>query len=171
MIASAAIAAASLALVACGGSDKSSSTSTTAGGGGKTSSTVTVPGVKGQDLASAEASLRAAGLTPVSQKRYSTSVAKGQIVKSFPSGGTLADRGSKVDLVVSRGTKPVSQQASTGTGGSGGSNGSGSGSSGSGSNGGTPAVNSPRGQQQLHQSPDCKNAPPPPPGYTGPVQC
>ena len=35
----------------------------------------------------------------------------------------------------------------------------------------TPHVNTPQGQRELQQSPDCKNAPPPPPGYKGPVQC
>ena len=35
----------------------------------------------------------------------------------------------------------------------------------------TPHANTPQGQQELQQSPDCKNAPPPPPGYKGPVQC
>jgi hypothetical protein len=35
----------------------------------------------------------------------------------------------------------------------------------------TPHVNTPQGRQELQQSPDCKNAPPPPPGYKGPVQC
>lgn len=35
----------------------------------------------------------------------------------------------------------------------------------------TPNVNTPEGQQLLKTSPDCANTPPPPPGYTGPVQC
>jgi hypothetical protein len=35
----------------------------------------------------------------------------------------------------------------------------------------TPPANSQQGQQLLKQSPDCKNAPPPPPDYHGPVQC
>lgn len=37
-------------------------------------------------------------------------------------------------------------------------------------NGGTPSVNSPQGQALLN-SPSCQGTPPPPPGYTGPVQC
>jgi hypothetical protein len=35
----------------------------------------------------------------------------------------------------------------------------------------TPSVDSAEGQQQLKQDPDCKDAPPPPPSYHGPVQC
>ena len=35
---------------------------------------------------------------------------------------------------------------------------------------GTPSVDSPEGRQLL-QSDQCKEAPPPPPGYDGPVQC
>jgi hypothetical protein len=35
----------------------------------------------------------------------------------------------------------------------------------------TPPANSDQGQKLLNQSPDCKNVPPPPPDYHGPVQC
>jgi hypothetical protein len=35
----------------------------------------------------------------------------------------------------------------------------------------TPHANTPQGQRELQQSPDCKDAPPPPKGYKGPVQC
>ncbi len=35
----------------------------------------------------------------------------------------------------------------------------------------TPPANSDQGQKLLQQSPDCKNVPPPPPDYHGPVQC
>jgi hypothetical protein len=35
----------------------------------------------------------------------------------------------------------------------------------------TPQVNTPEGQRLMRESPDCRNAPPPPPGYNGPVQC
>jgi hypothetical protein len=35
----------------------------------------------------------------------------------------------------------------------------------------TPPANSDQGQKLLDQSPDCKNVPPPPPDYHGPVQC
>ena len=35
----------------------------------------------------------------------------------------------------------------------------------------TPSTTTPKGKQLLQQSPDCKNAPPPPPDYHGPVQC
>lgn len=35
----------------------------------------------------------------------------------------------------------------------------------------TPSTTTPQGQKLLRQSPDCKNAPPPPPSYHGPVQC
>jgi FtsZ-interacting cell division protein ZipA len=35
----------------------------------------------------------------------------------------------------------------------------------------TPHVNTPQGQRALRQDPDCQDAPPPPKGYKGPVQC
>lgn len=35
----------------------------------------------------------------------------------------------------------------------------------------TPSTTSPQGKQLLKQSPDCKNVPPPPSNYKGPVQC
>ena len=35
---------------------------------------------------------------------------------------------------------------------------------------GTPPANSPQGLQMIQQDPTCQN-PPPPPGYSGPVQC
>jgi len=35
----------------------------------------------------------------------------------------------------------------------------------------TPSTTTPQGQKLLQQSPDCKNVPPPPPNYKGPVQC
>ena len=35
----------------------------------------------------------------------------------------------------------------------------------------TPSTTTPQGQNLLKQSPDCKNAPPPPSDYKGPVQC
>jgi hypothetical protein len=37
--------------------------------------------------------------------------------------------------------------------------------------GSTPSVDSPEGRRLLRESPDCRDAPPPPPGYSGPVQC
>jgi hypothetical protein len=39
------------------------------------------------------------------------------------------------------------------------------------SGGGTPSVDSPEGQRLLKQDPQCREVPPPPPGYHGPVQC
>jgi hypothetical protein len=39
------------------------------------------------------------------------------------------------------------------------------------STGGTPSVDSPEGQKLLEQDPQCKDVPPPPPNYHGPVQC
>jgi hypothetical protein len=35
----------------------------------------------------------------------------------------------------------------------------------------TPSTTTPQGQELLKKSPDCKNVPPPPPDYKGPVQC
>ena len=35
----------------------------------------------------------------------------------------------------------------------------------------TPHVNTKQGKRELKQSPDCQDAPPPPKGYKGPVQC
>src|SRR5437763_789501 len=36
---------------------------------------------------------------------------------------------------------------------------------------GTPPVNSPEGKKILKTDPGCKNTPPPPPDYKGPIQC
>jgi hypothetical protein len=87
------------------------------------------------------------------------------------------------------GAGPGARSAGSGGGAAGGSGGSdgaagASGRASSGSGGGshgsaavpnmigpTPSVRSVEGQRLLKESPDCRNAPPPPPGYNGPVQC
>ena len=37
--------------------------------------------------------------------------------------------------------------------------------------GGSPPAHSPEGERKRRQTSDCKDLPPPPPGYNGPVQC
>jgi hypothetical protein len=39
------------------------------------------------------------------------------------------------------------------------------------SSAGAPSVDSAEGQRELRENPDCRNVPPPPPSYHGPVQC
>lgn len=184
-------AALALGLGACGssGGSKISTSSAPQGATAK----VTVPNVTGQEAQFATARLQKLGLTPSTRKRYAPD-AKGLVIDSNPPAGSVLARGTAIVVAVSRGPKPASQSAAAGSGSQTPSSGSASGSSGGSgstgrgcprgtyaradgscgqvpqSNGGAPA-NTPQGQQQIQQNPDCKNAPPPPKGYKGPVQC
>ncbi|MGI9155579.1 MAG: Stk1 family PASTA domain-containing Ser/Thr kinase [Marmoricola sp.] len=74
-----------------------------------------VPGVKGMTLDQAQAKLQDARLSygqPV--QRYSESVQKGDIIASRPKPGTELRRDAPVDLVVSRGPKPIAVPDFTG---------------------------------------------------------
>ena len=86
-LAAALLAAAVIAAVLLGGSSKS----------------VTVPSVTGQTEQAAGATLRSAGLNPVPSLAPSTTVATGLVIKQSPSAGSIAKKGSRVDIVVSDG--------------------------------------------------------------------
>jgi hypothetical protein len=148
---------------------------------------VTVPGLTGARAGDAEARMRSLGLSPKVVHSKST-LRAGLVVKSDPPAGSEVNKGSIIALFVSRGPSIASTSSGTSTGsGSGGSSGStpAAGHCGPGmytrpngtcapipaSNGGAPPANSPEGHNALRNNPDCQNAPPPPPGYTGPVQC
>jgi eukaryotic-like serine/threonine-protein kinase len=75
------------------------------GGGG--SSGKTVPSVAGQTVASAEQTIKQAGLTPVTQTEASNTVHKGLVIRTSPAAGAVAAAGSKVTLFVSSGPKKV----------------------------------------------------------------
>ena len=145
---------------------------------------VTVPGLTGARLRDAEARLRSIGLSPRLMRSKST-LSAGLVVKTDPPAGSQVNRGSLIAVVVSRGPTTASTSGGTSTGGAGGGSTPSAGHCGPGmftrangtcapippSNGGAPPASSPEGQRALRNNPDCQNAPPPPPGYTGPVQC
>ena len=64
---------------------------------------VTVPSVVGQGEQTASATIRRAGLVPVSTQASSSSVPSGSVVSQSPAAGTLIEKGGRVTLVVSRG--------------------------------------------------------------------
>jgi len=68
----------------------------------------TVPSLRGQTRASAERTLAAARLTVGTVgTAYDEQVADGQVISSDPKAGTSLRRGATVDLVVSKGRRPV----------------------------------------------------------------
>jgi eukaryotic-like serine/threonine-protein kinase len=69
--------------------------------------TVDVPLVTGLTLAQATRALNRAGLNFTSTERNSASVPKGQVISSNPPDGTSVTKGSRVQLVVSRGPVQV----------------------------------------------------------------
>ena len=68
---------------------------------------VTVPDVKGKTEAEATQLLTTAGFTPKVQKKDDDTVPLGQVISQTPAGGTKADKGSEVTLVVSNGPPVV----------------------------------------------------------------
>ncbi|MBA2643841.1 MAG: Stk1 family PASTA domain-containing Ser/Thr kinase [Solirubrobacterales bacterium] len=68
---------------------------------------VEVPDVAGNTRDEAEAALEAAGFDTRARRRYSDSVPADQVISTDPAGGERAGRGSRVTLIVSRGTEPV----------------------------------------------------------------
>ncbi|MGA7704262.1 MAG: Stk1 family PASTA domain-containing Ser/Thr kinase [Solirubrobacteraceae bacterium] len=64
---------------------------------------VTVPNLAGETQAAAVDSLRHEGLVPVVALAANARVPSGQVVGSTPPGGTIVDKGSHVDVVVSSG--------------------------------------------------------------------
>ena len=68
---------------------------------------VEVPDVSGITREEAEATLEAAGFETRARRRYSDSVPADQVISTDPAAGERAGRGSRVTLIVSRGTEPV----------------------------------------------------------------
>jgi beta-lactam-binding protein with PASTA domain/predicted Ser/Thr protein kinase len=68
---------------------------------------VAVPDVTGITGDEAQAVLRDAGFRTRVERRYSDTVAEGEVISTDPPGGRRATKGSQVTLVVSRGTQPV----------------------------------------------------------------
>ncbi len=68
---------------------------------------VVVPNVVGKTEAEARSAITSAGLTvgTVTQE-YSDTVPAGKVIRQTPSAGTEVDRGSAVNIVVSKGAKP-----------------------------------------------------------------
>lgn len=69
-----------------------------------------VPNVVGSSQGSAETTLSNAGFNVTSETAYSDSVPQGQVISQTPNGGTLANDGDTVHLVVSAGVDPATQE-------------------------------------------------------------
>ena len=66
---------------------------------------VTVPNLVGQESTAAQATLLDLGLKPkVTGEKFSTTVPKGSVLQQTPKSGTV-DKGSQIELVVSKGPK------------------------------------------------------------------
>jgi len=63
-----------------------------------------VPDVKGKSQSDAESAITAAGFTSEVFEVYDSEVAKGKVITQLPDAGTSANKGSKVQIVVSLGT-------------------------------------------------------------------
>jgi hypothetical protein len=68
---------------------------------------VTVPDVVGESQAAGTSTLEGAGFFVSVQNAYSGSVASGDIISQLPTGGSSAESGSTVTIVVSIGAAPV----------------------------------------------------------------
>ncbi len=72
----------------------------------------TVPNVVGQNQADAEKQIIESGYTVGNvTKDYSDTVQSGQVMKQTPGAGSIAEKGSSIDLVISEGPKPPNQVA------------------------------------------------------------
>lgn len=78
------------------------------------SALVEVPDVSGETQASATATLEGAGFVVSVQEDYSDSVALGSVISQNPVGGSFANSGSTVVIVVSLGVQPVEDAQPTG---------------------------------------------------------
>jgi beta-lactam-binding protein with PASTA domain len=72
---------------------------------------VTVPSVAGGDLASASATLGAAGFKVTSSQQSSTTVSAGTVINTNPAAGTQMAKGSTVNIIVSSGPPPTTTTA------------------------------------------------------------
>ncbi len=69
--------------------------------------TVTVPKVRGLPEDRAITELKQLGLQPTVQREFSTDISKGQATRTVPAAGDKAERGSSIDLFISKGAKTV----------------------------------------------------------------
>lgn len=70
--------------------------------------TTTVPGVIGDDQATASSKLQSAGLSVGNvTTEHSSSVAEGKVIRQSVGSGTTVDQGTRVDLVISSGPETV----------------------------------------------------------------
>jgi len=69
--------------------------------------TEAVPDVEGQRVAEARSALEQAGFETRTRREFSDDVASGRVISTTPPGGTQAERGTRVTLVVSRGPEQV----------------------------------------------------------------
>ena len=75
---------------------------------------VGVPNVAGQSESVAQTNLQAAGFTPSVLPQPSATVVKGDVISTYPSGGSQAPEGSSVHVIVSSGPQPVTVPTSPG---------------------------------------------------------
>ncbi len=68
---------------------------------------IAVPALSGQTVAAAAASLQTLGFTASTSTSYDDQVARGNVIRSTPSAGTLLQRGANIRLLVSKGPAPV----------------------------------------------------------------
>jgi serine/threonine-protein kinase len=66
---------------------------------------ITLRDYEGQQAATVEAALRDLGLVPTEEKEYSTSVQRGDVIRTDPASGQVVHRGDRVTVVVSLGPK------------------------------------------------------------------
>ena len=169
----------------CGSSGAPEAATTSRNAAPRKRDTVLVPDVRHLPATAARRQLRTVGLSVAVTRRYARA-ADGTVVGIDPRPGAQVRRGTRVALVVSRGDKPEVANASTPASAPAAQAASpprsgcpaGQYASPSGgcepipkSYGGSPPANSPEGRHAMQQSPDCQGVPPPPPGYSGPVQC
>jgi beta-lactam-binding protein with PASTA domain len=72
-------------------------------GAGASRRLLIMPTVDGRSAANASADPKAAGLKPGRSSQSSTTVAEGEVISTDPAGGTRAQKGSAVTMLVSRG--------------------------------------------------------------------
>jgi serine/threonine-protein kinase len=67
---------------------------------------INVPNVAGKSSSDARTALEAAGFVFASSGDFSDEVAEGRVIRTDPSGGSLAPKGSRITAIVSKGPKP-----------------------------------------------------------------
>lgn len=74
---------------------------------GNSAAGVNVPNVMGMTQDEAQSQLEESGFTVKVEEQYSTDNDKGKVIDQTPKGGTTADKGSAVTVVISQGAEPV----------------------------------------------------------------